>query len=179
MITFKSPIWDALIEFIDKLRQYPAFEVMEAGRYKNRVEQIYNRAVDRMRLDKTDLDLISSTFVLLGDKNVGSDIVEYMNECSRLGYKCVTSADGEKIIREAEAVVKQRHRDEELKLTRDIKKKEYDEAKAKYDEYMATQENIISKYEKAKIELDEYENKCKDLAEKPVTAEDVKAEDNQ
>jgi hypothetical protein len=165
MITFRNPLWDTFIEFIDKLRLYPSFETMDNGRYKNRLDMIWNRATDRMRLDKSDLDLISKTFIFLSEKNIDNDLIEYMNECSVLGYKCRTSAEGEKIIREAEAEVKQRKHDKLIRDLKDEKQREFEEAKAKYDEYMASQNNIIDNYEKKKSELEDFENKVKELDE--------------
>lgn len=163
MITFRNPLWDTFIEFIDKLRNYPSFESMNNGRYKNRLDMIWNRATDRMRLDKSDLDLVSKTFIFLSEKDIDGDLVEFMNECQVLGYKCRSSAEGEKIIRECEAEVKQRRHDKLLKEMRDEKLKKFEEAKAKYDEYMASQNNIVDNYEKTKDEFEDFENKIKEM----------------
>lgn len=156
-------MWDTLIEMISKLRDYPKFEVMENGRYQKRLSDIYERATDRMRIDKSDFDLLAKTFIFLSDKDIGQDMIDYMNECKSLGYKCVTSAEGEKIILEAEAIVKQRKHDALIKQMRDEKQKEFEEKKKAYDEYMASQNNIVDGFEKARDELEEFEQKVKEL----------------
>lgn len=176
MVTFRSPIWDSLLEFLDRLKDYPSFETMNDGKYKKRIQFIIDRALERMRLDKTDFDLISQTFVFLNERDLPSDFVEYMNENKNLGYKCATTRDGEKIIRECEAIVKQRRADEELKARRAEAQAKFAAAEAKKAAYEAEQNKIADDWETAKNELDEIENACKDLPEKPETVETVKEE---
>ena len=169
MIIFRNPLWDSFIEFLDKLREYPPFESIENGRYKNRLDGIYDRVTDNMRIDKSDLDLIAKTFIFLSDKNVDSDLIEYMKECKVLGHKCKSSAEGEKIILECEAAVKERREKQRFEDLLAEKRKKFEEDKAAYDEYMASQNNIVDSYEKSKME---YEQLASQAGEK----EEVKEE---
>jgi hypothetical protein len=175
MITFRNPLWDTMIDFLDKLKDYPNFEIMDGGRYKKRVEQIYNRALERMRLDKSDMDLLSKTFLFLNEKDITSEFTEYMDENVKLGYKCLTTRDGEKIIREAEAVVVKRKQDNEFKKEFEKVEKEFLDAEAKRKAFFDEQTKLSEDYENklrtfeemkaAKNQIDSTETKKQETVE--------------
>ena len=175
MVTFKSPIWNPLIEFIDKLRDFPSFEAMNEGKYKKRLDYIYNRAMDRMRLDKTDFDLLSQTFIFLNEKDITAEEIEYMNENVNLGYKCVTTADGRKIIKEAEVVVKKRKEENEFKEKYEEKRRAFEEAEARREKYLEEHNKINNDWETARIEFEMMEEAKKNFEDK-TEVEDSKEE---
>ena len=174
IITFRNPLWDALIEFVDQLKNYEGFETMDNGRLKNRLTGIYDRAVERMRIDKSDMDLLAKTFIYLNEKAVDSDLIEYMNENKELGYQCTTTREGEKIIKECESIVKQRKYEEEVRKEYAEAKAKYDEAQAKRQAYLDEQNRIMGDFESSSEKLNEMEELIKKLDSKEpekVTAE--------
>ena len=179
MVTFRSPVWNPLIEFLDRLKDYPSFETMNDGKYKKRIQYVLNRALDRMRLDKTDFDLVSETFILLNERDIPQDLIDAMNEnVNSLHYKCVTTADGEKIVKEASVIVGKRKRDETARAEADAAQAEFDKAEAARNEYLATHNRIMNEWENAKQKLDAIKATNTDLTDKPVTVEDVKESEN-
>ena len=165
MITYRSQIWDALIEFIDKLKDFPHFEAMENGKIKKRIEYLYDRATTRMRFDKSDFDLLSRTFIYLNEKDIDSTFSEFMKENEKLGYKCITTRDGEKIIKECEEVVTVRKRDDEVRTKLEAAEAKFKEAEAKREAYNAEHNRITDEFEAAKIELDMIKQAAEQLEE--------------
>lgn len=154
MVTFRSPIWNSLIKFIESLIEFPGFAKYDDGRMTKRMQYLYDRALVRMRFEKSDFDLLTKSFLYLNEKDIDNDFAEYMNENEKLGYKCLTTEDGERIITEAEAEVKQRKKDTELQTKLDAAKKKFDDAEAKKNQYYAERDLILDEFEKAKMELD-------------------------
>jgi len=176
MITYRSQIWDALIEFIDKLKDFPHFEAMENGKIKKRIEYLYDRATTRMRFDKSDFDLLSRTFIYLNEKDIDSTFSEFMKENEKLGYKCITTRDGEKIIKECEEVVTVRKRDDEVRTKLEAAEAKFKEAEAKREAYNAEHNRITDEFEAAKIELDMIKQAAEQLEEIEKEPEEKKPE---
>jgi len=176
MITYRSQIWDALIEFIDKLKDFPHFEAMENGKIKKRIEYLYDRATTRMRFDKSDFDLLSRTFIYLNEKDIDSTFSEFMKENEKLGYKCITTRDGEKIIKECEEVVIVRKRDNEVRTKLEAAEAKFREAEAKREAYNAEHNRITDEFEAAKMELDMIKQAAEQLEEIENEPEEKKPE---
>ena len=166
MLTYRSELWNTLIGFLRELKDYSKFDGLDNGKIKNRMTLIYNRAIERMRLDKTDFDLLSDTFKYLNEKDVTSEMTEAMNECGALGYKCFTTADGEKIIKECIDTVNQRNRERELKEKLDNAEKAFREKEAAFNEYMGSQNKVTVEFEEARNELDQIKNIINELNSK-------------
>ena len=163
LITYRNPLWNSLIAFIDDLRNSKNLQVMESGKYSNSISQIYDKAVLKCRIDANDLSIISRALNFLGERDISPELVEYMNENTSLGYRCVTTDDGEKIVREAEVIVKERNQANEIKRIYEEKKKKFEEAAARKEQYMEEQNSIIDECDNAREEFELMEEKIKTL----------------
>jgi hypothetical protein len=150
---------------------------MNDGKYMKRVKYVLDRALLRMRLDKTDFDLISETFILLNEKDIPKILVDCMNEnADSLKYKCVTTTDGEKIIKEAELIVNKRERDNKAQEEMKAAQVEFDKAEAARNKYLEEHNKIMNEWEDAKNKRDAILATYKDLEETPGMVEDSKEE---
>lgn len=161
--TFRNPLWDSFLKFLDDFRKYPMFEDLDEGKHKNSLDQVYEKAINKMRLDNTDFTTIALKFVYLGEHDVSGDFIEYMNECENIGRKCYTTKDGEKIIKEAEIIVEKRKQDTEIKSKIAKAQAELDEAEEKRKAYFDEQNRITEEWEIKRQNLEVLKNAVPDF----------------
>lgn len=171
--TYRNPLWNSFIKFLGDFKDYPPFEKIDNGKHKNSLEQVYERALNKMMLDNSDFTTIALKFVFLGEHDLDSDMIEYMAECGNMGRKCYTTEDGEKIIKEAEIIVNKRRQDNEHKDKLEKAREKLAEAERKRQAFFDEQNRINSDWEDAKYDVEVLENAVPNYEPKQEVKEDI------
>lgn len=165
MITFRNELWDDLVRFIGKFADVEKFKELNEGKFKKRLQDIYNRAVSRMRIDKTDITLIADTFKYLNEKDIPSDLVDQMNECEVLGLSCTSTKNGERIIKECAESLERKAKEKKLQEEMGEAERILKEREMEHENYVSQQTETEKKLEEAKAKLEKIRIEMKKVNE--------------
>jgi len=138
------------------MRDFKAFEDYENGRYKLRMENIYNKALKQCYLRGSDIKLIQETMIMLFEKDVTYEMTQIMDRAEQYGNDCISTDDGWDIYKKSEKDYKE-----------ELAKKEIQDqilqTEMELDEKIQRHEKFMSEQVKTKNDLDEVKKRLKQL----------------
>ena len=159
MITYRNPIWNKTIQFLEALRDWNYFTDNFNGKFSKRIASILDQALSNCYISGTSWKLITDTFQYVNEKDVSSHMMEVFDQAGRLNLKCRTTKNGKEIFEAAELSLRER----KVKEAFDA---ELEKAQQELEKKIQAHEEYESEKARTKKEKEEAEKKLKELKKK-------------
>lgn len=159
MITYRNPIWNKTIQFLEALRDWDYFKDNFNGKFSKRIADILDKALSNCYISGTSWKLIMDTFKYVSEKDVSGHMMEVFDQASRLNVNCRTTKAGKEIFEAAELSLRER----KVKEAFDA---ELEKAQLELEEKIQAHKEYESEKERTKKEKEEAEKNLKELKKK-------------